>query len=305
MLLHSLINVFPHVQGAMQNSLGLVNDRIIFKKHAYANFYSVWPFVLGRTIAQLPQMIIDTLMFGIILYYELGLAGRNSFGNLVTFLSLLFLFTVLMVQQLSLFAAFASASSAQGYCACVIMLNMLFGGFIIAPSTIPEYYRWIYWLNPFAWVYRSLLVLEFRSARWENPDDILTGLGFVDGSGVPFSSVWIRYGFIFGICYALMCFVSTAVALSVSRALEMAAARGPASAGPVETKSELDDFAEISYQPVQLSFHDLCYEVKASTRSEKLKLLSNVNGIFRPGRMCALMGTSGAGKVSYNGIQFM
>lgn len=38
---------------------------------------------------------------------------------------------------------------------------------------------------------------------------------------------------------------------------------------------------------------DICYEVTASTSSEKLKLLNNVDGAFRAGTMTALMGTSG------------
>jgi ABC-2 type transporter len=44
--------------GAMQSSSGLLQDRIIYYKHASANFYSAWPFVFGRTISQMPQVSI-------------------------------------------------------------------------------------------------------------------------------------------------------------------------------------------------------------------------------------------------------
>ena len=44
-----------------------------------------------------------------------------------------------------------------------------------------------------------------------------------------------------------------------------------------------------AFTPVNLSFHDMSYEVKASKGSGKLRLLRNVSGIFRSGRMCALM----------------
>jgi len=47
--------------------------------------------------------------------------------------------------------------------------------------------------------------------------------------------------------------------------------------------------------PVDLTFEDICYEVKASTGDGTLQLLNNVCGVLRGGRMCALMGSSGAG----------
>jgi ABC-type multidrug transport system ATPase subunit len=42
----------------------------------------------------------------------------------------------------------------------------------------------------------------------------------------------------------------------------------------------------------------VCYDVKASTSNEDLRLLHNINGFFKAGRMCALMGESGAGKTT-------
>ena len=52
------------------------------------------------------------------------------------------------------------------------------------------------------------------------------------------------------------------------------------------------------FVPVDLSFDNLCYDVKASTGGETLRLLNNVSGVFSGGRMCALMGESGAGKTT-------
>lgn len=143
-------------------------------------------------------------------------------------------------------------------------------------------------------MYRALLVLEFRSTAWEDPDAELLRLGFVTPRGDPFGREWVPYCFIYMICYSLLCSVLTAVGLSFSRV--------EASAGvePVQSSADSESIAErveIPFKAVALSFHGVSYEVNASTKSEKLKLLNNVSGIFRPGRMCALMGTSGAGKV--------
>lgn len=285
----------------MQSSSGLIEDRIILYRHLDANFYSVWPFVVGRTISQIPQTIMDTLMFGVILFYTVGLGMGDGISVLLTYLVVLFVFALMMSQQLSVFASFATASTMQAFSACVILLMMLFGGFIIAPNTIPYYYSWIYWWNPFAWMYRSLLVLELRSARWadENPDDVLRQLGFVTPDGNPFGSEWVVYGIVYMVGYFLACCFLTAAGLSSSR---VDSSRVPDPQLAKHDTDHTEDRVVFPFKPVNLSFHNICYEVTASTTNQKLRLLKEVNGVFRAGRMCALMGSSGAGKVRRTSI---
>ena len=282
----------------MQSSMGLVEERIIFYKHRDANFYSAWPFVFGRMISSIPQTLLDVLMFGLLMFYFVGFGGREEDASfLLTFLAILLAFAILMGQQLAIFASFANSSTAQAYSACVILVMMLFGGFIIAPDAIPDYFLWAYWWNPFAWAYRSLIVLEFRSVEWkeDDPDAVLRNLGFVTPSGEPFGSEWIGYGFYYMLPYTLLCSVLTALGLSTIRNERGGSAPAPAL---IKVAVEKVEPVNIPVKPVTLSFRNICYEVAASTKNEKLKLLDNINGIFRPGRMCALMGSSGAGKTT-------
>jgi ABC-2 type transporter len=86
-------------------------------------------------------------MFATILYYMVGLADRESAANFFIYLSLLFVFALLMNQQLAVFASFASAGGLNAYGACIVLLLILFSGFIVVPDTIPMYYSWIYWWN--------------------------------------------------------------------------------------------------------------------------------------------------------------
>jgi hypothetical protein len=86
-------------------------------------------------------------MFATILYYMVGLADRESAANFFVYLSLLFVFALLMNQQLAVFASFASAGGLNAYGACIVLLLILFCGFIVVPDTIPMYYSWIYWWN--------------------------------------------------------------------------------------------------------------------------------------------------------------
>jgi hypothetical protein len=47
--------------GSMQSSSGLLADRVIFYKHSDANFYSAWPFVVGRVLSQMPQVRLSLM----------------------------------------------------------------------------------------------------------------------------------------------------------------------------------------------------------------------------------------------------
>lgn len=215
----------------------------------------------------------------------IGLADRNDAGNFFTYLALLLAFALLMNQQLAVFAAFADTGSLSAFCACIVLLLILFGGYIIPPNTIPNYYTWLYWWNPFAWIYRGLTVNEFRNSRWDDPDTILTNAGFVGPDGEPFGVQWIGYAFAYTLPYWLLCMVLTALCLRFVRN------EGNKAPGELKVAEKEDDKSRIKLDTpsVTLSFSNICYDVTASTSKESLRLLENVNGIFRAGTMTALM----------------
>jgi len=276
--------------GAMQSSNGLVADRVTFYKHTEANFYSAWPFVFGRVLSSIPQTVMDVFTFGTILFFMVGLGGRQA-DNFFIFIAILITFAIMMDSQLAVFAAFASPGQLQVYSSCILLLFILFGGFIVAPDAIPDYYYyWLYWWNPYAWAYRALVVNEFRSGDYddENPDQILTNLGFT-WNGEPFSRDWVGYGFAYMGGYFVLCVIGTALGLTYARNTCKAVPEIKVESTEEETEED-DERIEIPFKPVDLSFQDVCYDVKASTSKEMLQLLKKVNGVFRAGRMCALMG---------------
>ena len=200
---------------------------------------------------------------------------------------------------MAVFASFASESKLQVYAACFLFFSILFGGYIISGDAIPKYFIWLYYLDPFQWAYNALILNEVYSGRYENPQAILEANGFVDLNDAVLKGDWIWWGVLFLVLYFLSCTVLTAIGLTLSarRRLGGGAIVGAAPELSDDTnKSERGDStkvasrAKLSFQPVILSFQDLSYEVKASTSNEKLVLLKEVCGVFRPGRMCALMG---------------
>lgn len=150
-----------------------------------------------------------------------------------------------------------------------------------------------------AWAYRALIVNEYRSDEYdtETADYILSFTGFVDQAGNPFGQEWVAYSFLYMILHTVLCMVLSALGLIYVRPSGDSAASDEMT-GNSDDNSSGNAEVRISFKPVTLSFEDICYDVKASTSNEQLRLLHNANGAFKSGRMCALMGSSGAGKTT-------
>lgn len=86
--------------GSLQTISGLVSERTIYDKQANASFYSAWPYVIGKSMSQIPQtFLLDTLVSGATLYYMIGLGGRTDFLNFLAYAVILFAFATLTNQQ--------------------------------------------------------------------------------------------------------------------------------------------------------------------------------------------------------------
>lgn len=233
----------------------------------------------------------------------IGLAPQAEF--FFNFMGVVFVFNILMTELLFVFSTFAKTKAVvQIASACLVFFFMLFCGFIIAPDTIPSYYSWIYWYNPLAWSYRALVVNEFTSSKYttEEGQQILDSLGFVNAQGKPFDREWIKWAYAYMCGHLLLTVLASATILALTRVY----------GDPPPSPEEVDEAnkellaqgdpdgadVDIPFRPITLSFEDVSYDVKTSTTGEDLRLLHGINGFFKAGRMCALMGESGAGKTT-------
>ena len=235
------------------------------------------------------------------------------------YIAILFIFSLVMNQTLSMFAAISKTKTGvQGAGSCVLLMLILTCGFIVTPDQIPIYYRWIYWWNPLAWAYRALLVNEFTWPAYNRiipesgrsvGDTILLTTGFVDGNGDPFGQDWIGYSFAYMVPYWTVCTIITGLLLKYVRAEGISSSSFTSmdelSGGSGKTNGHHDEQAmndgseiKIPFKPVTLSFQNICYDVIASKGKSTLRLLKSVDGVFESGRMVALMGSSGSGKTT-------
>jgi hypothetical protein len=254
--------------------------------------------------------LVDILIFGTICYFMVGLATAAS--NYFIFIALLFVFSVVMNQQISIFTAICpTKGGVQAASSCLLLFHLVFSGFIVPPSVIPNYYTWLYWWVPLSWSYRALLVNEFTSPAYEviannvtnqTEGDLALQEGGMVLNGEPFGTEWIGYCFAYLVPYLLLCTFITAVCLKYVRIEPKSSPLPPEGVGATEDAPdggegvvEGNEAIDIPFIPVTLSFSDICYDVTASKGKDTIRLLNNVYGMFGSGRMCALMGSSGAG----------
>ncbi|KAG2067263.1 hypothetical protein BDR04DRAFT_1105294 [Suillus decipiens] len=137
-------------------------QRPIVLRHQKAALHHPFIQSLAHTIVDIPVTIIVQLVFGVILYFLVGLQRTAS----QFFIFYLFIFT--MSQTMKSFfraiaASFKTRPSAIAFSGIVILLMSLYGGYTVPWPTATKGLRWIMWLNPLWWAFGGLIVNEFHT----------------------------------------------------------------------------------------------------------------------------------------------
>ncbi|GAB9477459.1 Atp-binding protein, partial [Globisporangium polare] len=195
--------------------------RDIFYKHRAANFYRTLSYVLACSVSQLPLALGESLIFGSMVYWMCGFVATAQ---------AYFVYLILLVLTNLAFAAcffFVAAIAPDLHIAkpmsmIAIMFFVIFAGFVVAKSQMPDYLIWIYWLNPIAWCMRAVAVNQYRSPSFDvckyDGIDYCTKFGKRMGQyqlslfDVPDQKSWIWFGMIFMIAsYIFFMFLGTLV----------------------------------------------------------------------------------------------
>jgi hypothetical protein len=115
--------------------------RSIFYKQQDANFYPTWTYVVGRSVANIPSALIDSFLYGTIVFFFSGLAVNDgaSVVNYIVFVLSLFVLSLTTGLFFSMYsAAVENISIAQAAMSVTTVVLMLFCGFTVQPDVIPE-----------------------------------------------------------------------------------------------------------------------------------------------------------------------
>ncbi|XVF86696.1 hypothetical protein PTKIN_Ptkin18bG0062900 [Pterospermum kingtungense] len=216
-----------------------------------------------------------------------------------------------------------------------LMFVVLLGGFTLPRTQIPKWWKWGYWVSPLTYSYSSLAVNEMYAPRWMNrlASDNVTRLGVavLESLEVYRNKNWywigvgslIGFSILFNVLFTLaltylnppsspQAVIPEDSADKMEGNIEMAVqgiSRQSNSCGinrnANSTREAVKRGMVLPFTPLAMSFDKVNYyvdmppEMKTQGVAEnRLQLLREVTGAFRPGVLTALMGVSGAGKTT-------
>ncbi|KAI0767296.1 pleiotropic drug resistance ABC transporter [Fomes fomentarius] len=140
----------------------LFAQRPIVQRQARAAMYH--PFVegLALTLVDIPITLITQIVFGILVYFLVGL--QQSAGQFFVFLLFAFAMTVTMKAWFrALAAAFKSPAPATAVAGLSTLILVLYTGYSLPQPYMIGALKWITWINPLRYGFEALMVNEFHT----------------------------------------------------------------------------------------------------------------------------------------------
>jgi len=145
---------------ALGNVLMFIDERPLFLREQAAKLYDVLPYCLAKDLAELPIIIMISLIFS--LFYP-GMAGDVTFVQFGNFYAIQFLVSL----ATGGFGQLAGCFFAQADMACFLMPMLilpfiLFAGFLTNVDTFPDWISWFQYLSPIRYGFEASLRNEFE-----------------------------------------------------------------------------------------------------------------------------------------------
>ncbi|KAG7375135.1 hypothetical protein PHYPSEUDO_003367, partial [Phytophthora pseudosyringae] len=140
--------------------------REVFYKQRGSNFFRTASYVLSHFVNQAPPIILESVIFGSIVYWMCGFV--SSLWSFLLFLVVLCL-TNLALAAFFFFLASVSPNLnvASPISSVAVLYVCVFAGYTITKDQIPDYLIWLYWANPISWSIRALAVSQYSHSRFD------------------------------------------------------------------------------------------------------------------------------------------
>ncbi|KAK3312070.1 putative ABC transporter [Apodospora peruviana] len=151
-----LLNAFA---SAMEILL-LYGQRPIVEKQVRYAFYRPSAEAMAGLICDLPYKIGNAVFFNLVLYFMTNL--RREPAAFFTFLIFTFVTTLVMSNMYRTFGALSrTLAQALVPAALIVLALIMYTGFVIPPTSMVPWFRWINYVNPIAYAFESLMINEF------------------------------------------------------------------------------------------------------------------------------------------------
>ncbi|KAL1822523.1 hypothetical protein ACET3Z_009301 [Daucus carota] len=333
-LFFSLINVM--FNGMAELAMTVLRLPVFFKQRDFL-FYPSWAFALPISILTIPVSLMESAIWIILTYYTIGFAPGASrfFMQFLAFFGIhqmaLSLFRFIAVVGRTPIVANTLGSF-------TLLLVFVLGGFVISKNDLKPWMKWGIYASPMMYGQNAIVMNEFLDKRWSSPnidlriDEPTVGKVLLRSRGFFTEEYWfwICVGALFGFSLLFNVLFIAALAFlnpfsgdskavgEVEHSKKMSSTKKSegtstdlmsTSSCQSSTVYILDKTSKkgmiLPYKPLSLAFSHVNYyvdmpaEMKTrGVKEERLQLLQDISGSFRPGVLTALVGVSGAGKTT-------
>ncbi|KAL3447762.1 ABC-2 type transporter-domain-containing protein [Aspergillus insuetus] len=322
------------MQSLSETTSSFMGRPILSRQKRFA-FYRPTSYCIANIITDIPVVLIQVTVFTIVYYWMCAL--QADAGKFFTFWIVLTVATLCFLSFFRCIGAnctkFGNASKISGFLTTIMMI---YTGYLIPFQKMHVWFRWIFWVNPAAYAFESLMGNEFggRTLTCDSPQYVPYGSGYDDtaqyractvagSSGDAISGadyiheqysysihhVWRGFGVVVGMWFffAFLTAVGFERLRSQGSSSYLVFKRGSSGHG-ARLDEEEKGAAENSLtkrqsepdrnMPKQAIFTWDHLDYYVNYHGEKLQLLNQVFGFVKPGSLVALMGCSGAGKTT-------
>ncbi|PON48568.1 ABC transporter-like [Trema orientale] len=307
----------------------------VFYKQRDSLFYPAWAFGLPIWALRIPISFLESGIWIILTYYTIGFApsATRFFKQFLAFFGV-----HQMALSLFRFIAALGRTEvvANTIGSFTLLLVFVLGGYIVAKDDIKPWMIWGYYVSPMMYGQNAIAINEFLDKRWSALTEFCclaqpignttVGKVLLEERGLFKEEYWywICIGALLG--FSLLfngLFVAALTYLSPfgdtktlitdddsenrtrnSEGIDMQV-RNSSHGIENAANSQANRGMVLPFQPLSLAFNHVNYyvdmpaEMKAQGVDEnRLQLLRDVSGAFRPGVLTALVGVSGAGKTT-------
>ncbi|PVV04016.1 hypothetical protein BB560_001504 [Smittium megazygosporum] len=137
-------------------------EKHVFQREFQNGFYKLLPYFSSKVLVELPFQILYPVLFNAISYYMVGFRGPFSHFLLQCATSIM---VGLNSFALGLFAScfFDSIEVALSILPLIMVIPLIFGGFLVNTGTGFSWIKWLQWISPIKYGFTSLITNQFKN----------------------------------------------------------------------------------------------------------------------------------------------
>ncbi|KAL8189296.1 hypothetical protein R6Q57_028862 [Mikania cordata] len=303
--------------GMSEISLTIAKLPVFYKQRDFL-FYPSWAYAIPSWIVKIPISFIEAGLWIILTYYVIGFDP-----HITRFIKQYFLLLAVNQMSSALFRFIGALGRnmivANTFGSFALLLVFVLGGFVLSRDDVKKWWLWGYWVSPMMYATNGIMVNEFLSDKWNKPlNETTLGKAIITSRGFFAEAYWYwiaiaataGFIFLFNACFTLC--LGFLDPFGQSRTTTVSNQNESDENGVELTPTNGDRIHQgkkkgmiLPFEPLSITFNEVRYSVDMPQRmreqgvnEDRLLLLKNVSGTFRPGVLTALMGVSGAGKTT-------